>query len=65
MRIKKRFQYLHFGTNFLESEDILKKLEDRFLVESTKTENASFPYTTFISEASVKTNNGEYKMDLS
>ena len=33
-----------------------KKLEYRFLVESTKIENASFPYKTAISEANVKTN---------
>ena len=34
----------------------LKKLENRSLVESTKFENASFPYKTAISEADVKTN---------
>ena len=34
----------------------LKKLEYHFLVESTKTENASFPYKTTTSEANVKTN---------
>ena len=33
-----------------------KKLGYRFLVESTKIENASFPYKTAISEANVKTN---------
>ena len=33
-----------------------KKLEYRFLVESTKIENASFPYKTTISEANVKPN---------
>ena len=33
-----------------------KKLEYSFLVESTKIENASFPYKTAISEANVKTN---------
>ena len=33
-----------------------KKLEYRFLVESTKIENASFPYKTAILEANVKTN---------
>ena len=33
-----------------------KKLEHLFLVESTKIENASFPYQTAISEANVKTN---------
>ena len=34
----------------------LKKLEYRFLVKSSKTENASFPYKTAISEVNVKTN---------
>ena len=34
----------------------LKKLEYRFLVQSTKIENASLPYKTAISEANVKTN---------
>ena len=33
-----------------------KKLEYRFLVESTKTENALFTYKTAISKANVKTN---------
>ena len=33
-----------------------KRLEYRFLVESTKIKNASFPYKTAISEANVKTN---------
>ena len=33
-----------------------KKLEYRFLVESTKIENSLFPYKTAISEANVKTN---------
>ena len=33
-----------------------KKLEYRFLVQRTKIKKASFPYTTAISEANVKTN---------
>ena len=33
-----------------------KKLEYCFLVESTKIENASFPYKTPISKANAKTN---------
>ena len=32
------------------------KMEYRFLVDSTKTENASFPYKTGISETNVKAN---------
>ena len=52
----KRFQYFNFKTDLLESEIFFKKLEYRFLVESTKIEKASFPYKTAISEANVKTN---------
>ena len=48
------FQYFSFETGFLET--FLKKLEYRYLVKSTKTENTSFPYKTATSEANVKTN---------
>ena len=41
---------------FWKTKTVLKKLEDDFLVESTKIENASFPYKTEISEPNVKTN---------
>ena len=41
---------------FWKTKTFFKKLEYRFLVESTKIENASFPYKTAISEANVKTN---------
>ena len=51
--------------DFLENENIFQKTEVPFLAESTKIENASFPYKTAISTANVKTNNGEYKIDLS
>ena len=51
-----RFQYFNFETDFLENENLIPKLEYRFLVESTKIEKASFPYKTAISEANVKTN---------
>ena len=33
-----------------------KKMEHRFIVENTKIENATFSYTTALSEANVKTN---------
>ena len=36
-------------------KNFFKKLEYCFLVESTKIENASFPYKTAISEVNVKT----------
>ena len=52
----KRFQYFNFETDFLENENLFQKLEYRFLVESTKIENALFPYKTLISEAKVQTN---------
>ena len=51
-----RFQYFNFETDFLENKTFFKKLEYYFLVESTKIENASFPYKTTISESNVKTN---------
>ena len=35
---------------------VFKKLEYRFLVETTKIENTSFPFITALSEANVKTN---------
>ena len=37
-------------------KNFLKKLEYRFLVETTKIENTSFPFKTALSEANVKTN---------
>ena len=37
-----RFQYLNFETDFLENEKLFQKTRYRFLVESTKIENASF-----------------------
>ena len=45
-----------FSILTFENETFLKKLEYRFLAESTKIENATFPYKTATSEASVKTN---------
>ena len=52
----KRFQYFNFETDFLENENFFQKPGVPFLVESTKIENASFPYKTAISEANIKTN---------
>ena len=49
-----RFQFFNFETDFLEKENLFQKLEHRFLVESIKAENATFPYKTAISEANVK-----------
>ena len=51
-----RFQCFNFETNFLEKENFFQKMEYRFLVETTKIENPSFPSKTALSEADVKTN---------
>ena len=37
-------------------QTLVKKLEDRFLVESTKIENVTFPYKPALLEANVKAN---------
>ena len=50
------FQYFNFEKKFLKNETFSKKLEYHFPVESTKFENATFPYKTALSEANVKTN---------
>ena len=50
------FNTLTLKQIFWKTKTFFKKLEYRFLVESTKIENASFPYKTAISEANVKTN---------
>ena len=49
------FHYFNFEQDFLENENILKKLENDFLFECTKIEKAPFPYKSAISEANVKT----------
>ena len=41
---------------FWKTKNFFKKLEYRFLVETIKIENASFPFKTGLSEANVKTN---------
>ena len=41
---------------FWKTKTFFKKLENPFLVESTKIKNVSFPYKTTVSEANVKTN---------
>ena len=40
----------------MENKNIFKKLEQRFLIESTKIENASFLHKTPVSEANIKAN---------
>ena len=43
-----------FSILTVENKTFFKKLEYRFLAESTKIENATCPYKTATSEASVK-----------
>ena len=50
------FNTLTLKQIFWTTKTFFKKLEQYFLVESTKIENASFPYKTAISEANAKTN---------
>ena len=50
------FNTLTLKLIFWKTKTLLKGLGYRFLAESTKIENASFPYKTAISEASVKRN---------
>ena len=47
---------MNFHLNFLENENLFQKLEYRFLVETIKIENTSFPFITAMSETNVKTN---------
>ena len=49
------FNNLTLKQIFWKTKTLFKKLGHVFLVESTKTENASFPYRTVVSEANVKT----------
>ena len=50
------FNTLALKQIFWKMQTLFKKPEYRFLVESTKIDNATFPYKTFLSEATVKTN---------
>ena len=45
-----RFQFFNFETNFLKNKYLFQKTGYRFLVESTKIENAIFLYKTAMSE---------------
>ena len=44
---------------FWKTKNCFKKLEYHFLVKSSKTETAAFPYKTALPEANVKTNRME------
>ena len=56
MKILNVFNTFNFETDFLENETVFQKTGVTFLVESTKIENASFPYKSAIPELNVKTN---------
>ena len=56
VKILNVFNTLTLKQIFWKPKTFFKKLEYRFLVESTEIKNASFPYKAAISEASVKTN---------
>ena len=56
VKILKVFSTLTLKQIFWEIKPIFKKLEYCLLFESTKTESASFPYKSTLSEANVKTN---------
>ena len=56
MEILNVFNTLTLKKVFWKTETFFKKLEYRFLVETTKIENASFPCKTALSEGNVKTN---------
>ena len=56
MKVSNFFSTLTLKQIFWETKTFFKKLEYRFLVETTKIENKSFPLKTAPSEANVKTN---------
>ena len=56
VKVSNVFNTLTLKQIFWKTKTFFKKLEYRFLVESTKIENASFTYKNAMSEANVKTN---------
>ena len=56
VKVPNVFNTLTLKQIFWKTKTFFKKLEYRFLVETTKIENTSFPFKTALSEASVKTN---------
>ena len=55
-KVSNVFNTLTLKQIFWKTKTFFKKLEYRFLVETTKIENTSFPFKTALSEANVKTN---------
>ena len=56
VKVSNVFNTLTLKQVLWKTKTFLKKLEYRFLVETTKIENTSFPFKTAQSEANVKTN---------
>ena len=56
VKVSNVFNTLTLKQIFWKTKTFFKKLEYRFLVETTKIENTSFPFKTALSEANVKTN---------
>ena len=54
MKVSNVFHTLTLKQSFWKTKTFLKKLEYRFLVETTKIENTSFPFKTALSEIKVK-----------
>ena len=50
------FNTLTLKQIFRKTQTLFKKMDYRFLVESTKIDNATFPYKTALTEANVKIN---------
>ena len=66
VKVSNVFNTLTLKQIFWKTKTFFKKLEYRFLVETTKIENGSFPFKTASSEANVKTTGiGNTKMNLS
>ena len=56
VKVSNVFNTLTLKQIFWKTKTFFKKLEYRFLVETTKIENTSFPFKTALSEANAKTN---------
>ena len=56
VKVSNVFNILTLKQIFSKTKTFFKKLEYQFLVETTKTENTSFPFKTAVSEANFKTN---------
>ena len=56
MKVSNVCNTLTLKQSFCQTKNFFKKLEYRFLVETTKIESTLFPFKTALSEANVKTN---------